>query len=269
MKHDEAIIWRQKLGKIDGIAVTKSILTSKIHIIPFWSLHLPVDPTGPMFFYSGTWPRMIRVSLDVGITFAIFPILGKLISFPYWVQDLRLMAAKCRSGYRMPLTEHAFSRMELLGGFLKQWAFKDEHWSWDWFNVKLNWIFSITFWMERNVILNLEIRNLEKSVQRRNFRWLATVLRCDDNRNFVCLRPKFSLCQKKEKCLLLPLTRSMPMIQWSFQCLIQVMCRTDCWNGLIFYPRDDPKHDTNVFFGTSLSDSEFPQGLAWNHQDGV
>mmetsp|Transcript_20866 Transcript_20866/g.38067 ORF Transcript_20866/g.38067 Transcript_20866/m.38067 type:complete len:294 (-) Transcript_20866:146-1027(-) len=38
---------------------------------------------GPMFFYSGTWPRMIRVSLDVGITFAIFPILGQYISFPY------------------------------------------------------------------------------------------------------------------------------------------------------------------------------------------
>jgi len=38
---------------------------------------------GPAFFYSGTWPRMIRVSLDVGITFAIFPIMGKLISFPY------------------------------------------------------------------------------------------------------------------------------------------------------------------------------------------
>lgn len=38
---------------------------------------------GPMFFYSGTWPRMIRVSLDVAITFAIFPILGKYISFPY------------------------------------------------------------------------------------------------------------------------------------------------------------------------------------------
>ena len=87
------------------------------------------------------------------------------------------------------------------------------------------------------------------------------MLRCDDNRNFVCLRPKFSLCQKKEKCLLLPLIRSMPMIQWSFECLIQVMCRTDCWNGLIFYPTDDPKHDTNVFFGTSLFDSEFPQSL--------
>merc|ERR1719272_1946534 len=30
---------------------------------------------GVMFFYSGTWPRMIRVSLDVAITFAIFPVL--------------------------------------------------------------------------------------------------------------------------------------------------------------------------------------------------
>lgn len=38
---------------------------------------------GIMFFYSGTWPRMIRVSLDVAITFAIFPVLGKYISFPY------------------------------------------------------------------------------------------------------------------------------------------------------------------------------------------
>merc|ERR1719217_395747 len=38
---------------------------------------------GPMQFYAGTWPRMIRVSLDVAITFAIFPILGKYISFPY------------------------------------------------------------------------------------------------------------------------------------------------------------------------------------------
>jgi len=38
---------------------------------------------GIMFFYAGTWPRMIRVSLDVAITFAIFPILGKYISFPY------------------------------------------------------------------------------------------------------------------------------------------------------------------------------------------
>jgi len=38
---------------------------------------------GPMFFYSGTWPRLIRVSLDVAITFAIFPVLGHYISFPY------------------------------------------------------------------------------------------------------------------------------------------------------------------------------------------
>merc|ERR1712157_310397 len=38
---------------------------------------------GAMFFYSGTMPRLIRVSLDVAITFAIFPILGKYISFPY------------------------------------------------------------------------------------------------------------------------------------------------------------------------------------------
>jgi len=34
---------------------------------------------GPMFFYSGTWPRMIRVSLDVAITFAVFPLLSKFI----------------------------------------------------------------------------------------------------------------------------------------------------------------------------------------------
>lgn len=34
---------------------------------------------GPMFFYAGTWPRLIRVSLDVAITFAIFPWLGNFI----------------------------------------------------------------------------------------------------------------------------------------------------------------------------------------------
>mmetsp|Transcript_120557 Transcript_120557/g.313031 ORF Transcript_120557/g.313031 Transcript_120557/m.313031 type:complete len:291 (-) Transcript_120557:117-989(-) len=34
---------------------------------------------GPAFFYAGTWPRMIRVSLDVGITFCIFPLLSKYI----------------------------------------------------------------------------------------------------------------------------------------------------------------------------------------------
>lgn len=31
------------------------------------------------FFYAGTWPRMIRVSLDVGITFLIFPFLSRYI----------------------------------------------------------------------------------------------------------------------------------------------------------------------------------------------
>lgn len=34
---------------------------------------------GVAMFYAGTWPRMIRVSLDVAITFAIFPILAKYI----------------------------------------------------------------------------------------------------------------------------------------------------------------------------------------------
>lgn len=34
---------------------------------------------GPAFFFAGTWPRMIRVSLDVAITFVIFPFLGKYI----------------------------------------------------------------------------------------------------------------------------------------------------------------------------------------------
>lgn len=34
---------------------------------------------GAMMFYAGTWPRMIRVSLDVAITFAVFPLLSKYI----------------------------------------------------------------------------------------------------------------------------------------------------------------------------------------------
>mmetsp|Transcript_79110 Transcript_79110/g.229790 ORF Transcript_79110/g.229790 Transcript_79110/m.229790 type:complete len:291 (-) Transcript_79110:243-1115(-) len=34
---------------------------------------------GPAFFYAGTWPRMIRVSLDVGITFCVFPLLSRFI----------------------------------------------------------------------------------------------------------------------------------------------------------------------------------------------
>jgi len=42
-----------------------------------------VKTDGIMFLYAGTWPRMIRVSLDVAITFAIFPVLGHYISFPY------------------------------------------------------------------------------------------------------------------------------------------------------------------------------------------
>lgn len=34
---------------------------------------------GPGFFFAGTWPRMIRVSLDVGITFCVFPLLSNYI----------------------------------------------------------------------------------------------------------------------------------------------------------------------------------------------
>jgi len=34
---------------------------------------------GIAFFYAGTWPRMIRVSLDVAITFAVFPLLSRYI----------------------------------------------------------------------------------------------------------------------------------------------------------------------------------------------
>lgn len=33
---------------------------------------------GPAFFFSGTLPRLVRVSLDVGITFTIFPLLSIL-----------------------------------------------------------------------------------------------------------------------------------------------------------------------------------------------
>lgn len=32
---------------------------------------------GPGFFYSGTWPRMVRVSLDVAITFTVMPLLNQ------------------------------------------------------------------------------------------------------------------------------------------------------------------------------------------------
>lgn len=34
---------------------------------------------GFLFFYSGMWPRMVRVSLDVAITFCIFPLLSQYI----------------------------------------------------------------------------------------------------------------------------------------------------------------------------------------------
>lgn len=33
---------------------------------------------GITFFYAGTWPRLIRVSLDVGVTFFIYPLLHQL-----------------------------------------------------------------------------------------------------------------------------------------------------------------------------------------------
>jgi solute carrier family 25 citrate transporter 1 len=32
---------------------------------------------GPAFFFAGTVPRLVRVSLDVGITFTIYPLLSK------------------------------------------------------------------------------------------------------------------------------------------------------------------------------------------------
>merc|ERR1719273_1240598 len=32
---------------------------------------------GILFFWTGTWPRFVRVSLDVGLTFSIFPLLNK------------------------------------------------------------------------------------------------------------------------------------------------------------------------------------------------
>jgi len=33
---------------------------------------------GVLFFWTGTWPRFVRVTLDVGITFTIFPLLNNL-----------------------------------------------------------------------------------------------------------------------------------------------------------------------------------------------
>lgn len=37
-----------------------------------------IEKEGFMFFYTGTWPRVVRVSLDVGITFFIYPLLNQL-----------------------------------------------------------------------------------------------------------------------------------------------------------------------------------------------
>merc|ERR1719233_1381592 len=36
-----------------------------------------IQKEGVLFLYTGTWPRFIRVSLDVGITFTIYPLLSK------------------------------------------------------------------------------------------------------------------------------------------------------------------------------------------------
>merc|ERR1712046_415893 len=41
---------------------------------------------GPMFFYSGTWPRMIRVSLDVAITLRSFQSWAN--TFPSHIEQL-------------------------------------------------------------------------------------------------------------------------------------------------------------------------------------
>jgi len=36
-----------------------------------------IQKEGVLFFWTGTWPRFIRVTLDVGITFTIYPLLNK------------------------------------------------------------------------------------------------------------------------------------------------------------------------------------------------
>lgn len=41
-------------------------------------LRKTVAKEGMAFLYVGTWPRLVRVSLDVGITFFIFPLLNRL-----------------------------------------------------------------------------------------------------------------------------------------------------------------------------------------------
>jgi solute carrier family 25 citrate transporter 1 len=38
-----------------------------------------VQKEGVRFLWTGTWPRFVRVTLDVGITFTIYPFLKKLI----------------------------------------------------------------------------------------------------------------------------------------------------------------------------------------------
>jgi solute carrier family 25 citrate transporter 1 len=39
---------------------------------------------GPMFFYAGTAPRMLRVCFDVGATFAVFPIIQNAMDLYVW-----------------------------------------------------------------------------------------------------------------------------------------------------------------------------------------
>lgn len=36
-----------------------------------------IQKEGVMFFWTGTWPRFVRVSIDVGLTFTIFPLLNQ------------------------------------------------------------------------------------------------------------------------------------------------------------------------------------------------
>lgn len=40
-------------------------------------LRKTVKQNGVAFLYTGTWPRLVRVSLDVGITFTIYPLLNQ------------------------------------------------------------------------------------------------------------------------------------------------------------------------------------------------
>ena len=36
------------------------------------------------FFYAGTAPRMLRVCLDVGVTFAVFPVVQQMLEAVLW-----------------------------------------------------------------------------------------------------------------------------------------------------------------------------------------